>query len=822
MTSNLKLYPAAQFRTLQMSKKRSELRLTSQYNSTDLTVGKTIRWTPDLQITYALVEREAFKWFRGEEEIVGENSDSYELTEADLGHNISLQISIINDDVPSTYTAVRVEVPFTSADQSSGAVATALTLDEYDNSISQKLVFDLNADPVRMGAPTPSNLFNIGLTDPLPQMAQSDNRGTLQFSLSGSKVTDVTMTFEDQQGAQSATISNGVVDLSSSTSVANLSISEAAYEADIDLSDVLANLKHIIGLRALEGKSFAAADVNNDNSIDLSDVLAQLKHIIGLRKIDTFDMVDSDGNTITDLQSASSPVEIVLNGDANLSTTLKDNYKSTTNLAPTLTVPTGGTITEDAVGSTITGSLVGADPEQGDLTYVMPGKTATDGAYSVTGTYGTLVLSASTGAYTYTLNNSANAVQALGGSSSETETFSVQVTDGLNTAAAQSLSFTIKGANDAPIIAVSDRNDIAENETNAVVATVSATDAEDSSVTVTLSGNGRDDAAFEVIDGKLQIKSSADYETQDDYQVQLLVTDSEAGSAVRNLEFNVIDAPEAMSGSVVDGYVAGATIFQDLDNDNVLDSNEPYTVTSSTGEFVLSGIVASKTAPLKMISGFDIGTNQPIVTTLGVPTTLSGNAVASPIATLTSISQSENADSNLGDVLGRVASYFDVSATSQGNTNILNDDPITNLTSGDSNTASAAKDVFEANQFIMGLTHISEKAGKYLADQIDTAIQNAGDSTYGAYAGGAVSSYEKLGADAFINTASNHIMTPFAPTSDNAFQINSSQLKWSDYDPTSEVDVINRAEGSTSNGTMSFNGGSIPLNLQNLTNGANR
>ena len=145
MTSSLKLYPAAQFWTLQMFKK-DQITLTSQYNSTDLTVGKTIRWTPDLQITYALVEREAFKWFRGEEEIVGENSDSYELTEADLGHDISLQISLINDDVSSTYTAVRVEVPFTASDQSNSAVTAALTADEYNNSISQKLVIDLNND----------------------------------------------------------------------------------------------------------------------------------------------------------------------------------------------------------------------------------------------------------------------------------------------------------------------------------------------------------------------------------------------------------------------------------------------------------------------------------------------------------------------------------------------------------------------------------------------------------------------------------------------------------------------------------------------------
>ena len=262
------------------------------------------------------------------------------------------------------------------------------------------------------------------------------------------------------------------------------------------------------------------------------------------------------------------------------------------NEAPALTVPTGGSVTEDASTSTITGSLSGSDPESDTLTYSVVGSTASSGSYSVTGTYGTLTLNASTGAYTYTLNNTATAVNALGASSSVTESFSVQVTDGANTPAAQSLSFTIQGANDAPILTVSGLTDIVENSTNAVAATVTGTDVEDGSLTITLSGNGRDDAKFEVVDGKLRIKTSADYEAQDNYQVQLSVTDSGGTTTLRNLEFSVTDASEAMSGSVVDGYVAGATIFQDLNNNNALDSGEPSTTTSSTGQFTLSGIVA--------------------------------------------------------------------------------------------------------------------------------------------------------------------------------------------------------------------------------------
>ena len=168
---------------------------------------------------------------------------------------------------------------------------------------------------------------------------------------------------------------------------------------------------------------------------------------------------------------------------------------------------------------------------------------------------------------------------------------------------------------------------------------MTGSDEEDGSIAVSLSGNGRDDAKFEIVDGKLRIKTSADFEAQDSYQVQLSVTDSNGKTTLRAMEIEVTDQAESVSGSIVDGYVAGATIFQDLNNNDLLDAGEPNTVTSSTGEYTLSNIVASKTAPLKMIIGFDIGTNQPIVTSLGVPVNLSGNTVASPLATVTAITK---------------------------------------------------------------------------------------------------------------------------------------------------------------------------------------
>ncbi|MDA8648017.1 VCBS domain-containing protein, partial [Rhodobacteraceae bacterium] len=252
------------------------------------------------------------------------------------------------------------------------------------------------------------------------------------------------------------------------------------------------------------------------------------------------------------------------------------------------------------------------------------------------------------------------------------------------------------GENTKPIITLSDVSSIKENETFAVAAKVSARDAEDGSVAVSLTGSGRDDNKFIIVNNELRIKSSADYEAQDTYRVQLSAQDSEGLTTLRNLDIKVTDAPELMKGKIVDGYVAGATIFQDLNNNNILDANEPFTVTSATGEFTLDGIVASKTAALKMISGFDIGTNKPIVTSLGVPTTAAGDVVASPLGTIASLAQAQDTDAGLNTVVERVASYFTVSETSLANIDIINDDPLQALKSSDSDVVAAARDVFEA------------------------------------------------------------------------------------------------------------------------------
>jgi len=88
----------------------------------------------------------------------------------------------------------------------------------------------------------------------------------------------------------------------------------------INLSDVLAQLKHIIGLKELKNQSFHAGDNNNDGTVDLSDVLVNLKHIIGLKEIDSFDLVTDNGFAINSLNTDSAGnLTLLINGDADQS-----------------------------------------------------------------------------------------------------------------------------------------------------------------------------------------------------------------------------------------------------------------------------------------------------------------------------------------------------------------------------------------------------------------------------------------------------------------------------------------------------------------------
>ncbi|HJQ18381.1 MAG TPA: VCBS domain-containing protein [Allosphingosinicella sp.] len=82
------------------------------------------------------------------------------------------------------------------------------------------------------------------------------------------------------------------------------------------------------------------------------------------------------------------------------------------------------------------------------------------------------------------------------------------------------------------------------------------------------------------------------------------------------------------SGVVFDGYLSGATVFVDVDNDGVHDPAEPFTISDSNGNFILN---TGAVGPIRATGGTNIDTGLPNLLTLSAP---EGSAVVNPLTTL--------------------------------------------------------------------------------------------------------------------------------------------------------------------------------------------
>ncbi|MBS0426685.1 MAG: VCBS domain-containing protein, partial [Proteobacteria bacterium] len=118
-------------------------------------------------------------------------------------------------------------------------------------------------------------------------------------------------------------------------------------------------------------------------------------------------------------------------------------------------------------GGPQTGAVVEAGHDDGGV--VVPGTPSATGAFTATdidsnvanqvwsvvgtpdGTYGSFFIHPVTGEWTYTLNNSLAATQALNEGDTVQQTFTVQVGDGNGGTAQQTVTITIQGTNDAPV-----------------------------------------------------------------------------------------------------------------------------------------------------------------------------------------------------------------------------------------------------------------------------------------------------------------------------------------------------------------------------------
>ena len=117
----------------------------------------------------------------------------------------------------------------------------------------------------------------------------------------------------------------------------------------------------------------------------------------------------------------------------------------------------------DGGNATVTGMAEGADVDNGAVLRYDFGTDA-DGnpVTSLNDEYGTLTIDPVTGQYTYTLNGSSDAVQGLNGDDTVTQNVTIRVVDEHGAYSEQTLTVTIQGRNDAPVITSVSRLEVVE------------------------------------------------------------------------------------------------------------------------------------------------------------------------------------------------------------------------------------------------------------------------------------------------------------------------------------------------------------------------
>uniref|UniRef100_UPI00048752C6 VCBS domain-containing protein n=1 Tax=Bradyrhizobium sp. WSM1743 TaxID=318996 RepID=UPI00048752C6 len=288
--------------------------------------------------------------------------------------------------------------------------------------------------------------------------------------------------------------------------------------------------------------------------------------------------------------------------------------------------PTQHDVTEDGQ-LTASGQLSISDADQNQAAFQAGEITGADNL-------GTVTLQAD-GHYTYSVDNAA--IQYLGANEVKTETFTVKSVDGTT----RSISFDIHGAQDAPNLIVEDSSGAADQNITLHIAANKI----DLSSTLSVKIEGVP-SSFEVQNG-LALGDGAWLVTCDSIQNVVLIPDHAVGSpdpftlhvtaisddgvhqAVSTAELSLKVEPGAneINALDIDGYIGGATVFADANNNGILDAGEAFTTTRADGSFTLAG----GSGPLVSIGGVDISTGLQVAGVLRAP---EGSTVITPLTTL--------------------------------------------------------------------------------------------------------------------------------------------------------------------------------------------
>jgi Ca2+-binding RTX toxin-like protein len=372
---------------------------------------------------------------------------------------------------------------------------------------------------------------------------------------------------------------------------------------------------------------------------------------------------------------------------------------------------------------------------------------------------------------------------------------------------------------------------IAEGATS--IASLVASDSNGDSLTFTLSGTDASDLTINS-SGLLSFASAADYESAQDYDenneylARVTVSDGSLTDTV-DLRITVTDVNETVSGVLIDGYLAGATVFQDLNNNGALDSGEPNTTSDVLGRFSLALLSASPDAPIRVVnSGFDIGANGVLTAMLDISPLSSGSFVMTPISTLSSRMLSFDGGMKKSVAEKIIADSLSIDLDQAPSQTLFGYDPIALMAGSDATQAAKAKPIYAANSLLMALGNASGALGvelgssatSYINTQIQTVLNAKGFVGFNpSLSFTDTKSLRSAGYTAFLDGFAEHLSNQKAPV--DAFRMRPGTIQLIDFvDGVTENAhwIMPSTTGSTLDASL-VNAGLDRSNLNNVVAG---
>ncbi|OAH06653.1 Peptidyl-prolyl cis-trans isomerase B [Rhodobacteraceae bacterium SB2] len=139
-----------------------------------------------------------------------------------------------------------------------------------------------------------------------------------------SQVPDNDLVFKGGYDATVAVENGKLGVLSGEISFTHVEFASQSYDHGIAISDVVLQLRDIVGLSTLSGNQKTAADIDGDGDVAISDVVSNLRHIVGLDTIEQCALVDTSDQLVTGLTSSTiADLTLIQLGDVDLSATFE-------------------------------------------------------------------------------------------------------------------------------------------------------------------------------------------------------------------------------------------------------------------------------------------------------------------------------------------------------------------------------------------------------------------------------------------------------------------------------------------------------------------